>query len=215
MEIKLIPCNMLAENCYIVSDETKECVIIDCGAFSPMEKQAIADYISENGLKPVMHLLTHGHFDHIMGCKWVYETYGLQPVICERDAELYKDFRKEMESFGIGAMMTDYDLPVIGRCLNDGDTVTFGNTTFRVMNTPGHSKGSVIYYCKEEDVAFTGDTLFRGSIGRTDLPGGSMFQMINSLRLVQQLPDETRLYPGHGEETTIKYEGATNPYLDR
>ena len=212
MDIKLIQCNMLGENCYIVSDDTKECVIIDCGAVSVMEQQAISEYISGNGLKPVAHLLTHGHFDHMMGSKWVSEKYGLQPVICERDAELYKDFRRDAESVGY---VIDYEAPVIGRCLNDGDTVTFGNTTFHVINTPGHSKGSVVYYCKEENVAFTGDTLFRGSIGRTDLPGGSMFQMINSLRLLQQLPDETHLYPGHGASSTIGYEGATNPYLDR
>lgn len=212
MEIKIIPCNMLDENCYIVSDETKECMIVDCGAASVMEQTAISDYISEEGLKPVLYVLTHGHFDHVMGGKWLYETYGLQPTICERDAELYKNFRKDSADMGY---RVDYDLPIIGRCVNDGDTVTFGNTTFKVIHTPGHSKGSVVYYCKEENIAFTGDTLFRGSIGRTDLPGGSMFQMINSLRLLEQLPDETKIYPGHGYYTTMALEGASNPYLDR
>ena len=212
MKINTIPCNMLDENCYIVSDETKECMIIDCGAASVMEQKAISDYITKEGLKPVLYVLTHGHFDHTMGSNWIYDTYGLQPTICERDAELYKDFRKEAAAFGF---IIDYDLPVIGRCLNDGDTVTFGNSTFKVIHTPGHSKGSVVFYNKENNVAFTGDTLFKGSIGRTDLPGGSMFQMINSLRLLQQLPDETVIYPGHGPETTMKFEGATNPYLDR
>jgi len=203
---------MLDENCYIVSDETKECMIVDCGAASVMEQTAISDYISEEGLKPVLYVLTHGHFDHVMGGKWLYETYGLQPTICERDAELYKNFRKDSADMGY---RVDYDLPIIGRCVNDGDTVTFGNTTFKVIHTPGHSKGSVVYYCKEENIAFTGDTLFRGSIGRTDLPGGSMFQMINSLRLLEQLPDETKIYPGHGYYTTMALEGASNPYLDR
>ena len=203
---------MLDENCYIVSDETKECMIVDCGAASVMEQKAISDYISEEGLKPVLYVLAHGHFDHVMGGKWLYETYGLQPTICERDAELYKNFRKDSADMGY---RVDYDLPIIGRCVNDGDTVTFGNTTFKVIHTPGHSKGSVVYYCKEENIAFTGDTLFRGSIGRTDLPGGSMFQMINSLRLLEQLPDETKIYPGHGYFTTMALEGASNPYLDR
>lgn len=203
---------MLDENCYIVSDETKECMIVDCGAASVMEQKAISDYISEERLKPVLYVLTHGHFDHVMGGKWLYETYGLQPTICERDAELYKNFRKDSADMGY---RVDYDLPIIGRCVNDGDTVTFGNTTFKVIHTPGHSKGSVVYYCKEENIAFTGDTLFRGSIGRTDLPGGSMFQMINSLRLLEQLPDETKIYPGHGYYTTMALEGASNPYLDR
>lgn len=213
MKIKTIPCNMLDENCYIVSDETKECMIIDCGAFSEIEQRAISDYINTEGLKPVLYVLTHGHFDHTMGSKWVHDTYGLQPTICERDAELYKNFKEDVASM-IGYQV-EYDLPIIGRCLNDGDIVTFGNSTFKVINTPGHSKGSVVFYNKENNVAFTGDTLFRGSIGRTDLPGGSMFQMINSLRLLEQLPDETTIYPGHGPETTMKLEGATNPYLDR
>lgn len=213
MKIKTIPCNMLDENCYIVSDETKECMIIDCGASCEMEQRAISDYIKAEGLKPVIYVLTHGHFDHTMGGKWLYDTYGLQPTICERDAELYKNFREDIASM-IGYQV-DYDLPFIGHCLNDGDNITFGNSTFKVINTPGHSKGSVVFYNKENKVAFTGDTLFRGSIGRTDLPGGSMFQMINSLRLLEQLPDDTTIYPGHGPETTMKLEGATNPYLDR
>ena len=204
---------MLDENCYIVSDDTKECMIIDCGASCEMEQRAINDYIKAEGLKPVLYVLTHGHFDHTMGSKWVFDTYGLLPTICERDAELYKNFKEDVASM-IGYQV-DYDLPIIGRCLNDGDTVTFGNSTFKVINTPGHSKGSVVFYNKENNVAFTGDTLFRGSIGRTDLPGGSMFQMINSLRLLEQLPDDTTIYPGHGPETTMKLEGATNPYLDR
>ena len=213
MKIKTIPCNMLDENCYIVSDDTKECMIIDCGASCELEQRAINDYIKAEGLKPVLYVLTHGHFDHTMGSKWVFDTYGLLPTICERDAELYKNFKEDVASM-IGYQV-DYDLPIIGRCLNDGDTVTFGNSTFKVINTPGHSKGSVVFYNKENNVAFTGDTLFRGSIGRTDLPGGSMFQMINSLRLLEQLPDDTTIYPGHGPETTMKLEGATNPYLDR
>jgi glyoxylase-like metal-dependent hydrolase (beta-lactamase superfamily II) len=178
-----------------------------------MEQRAISDYIKAEGLKPVIYVLTHGHFDHTMGGKWLYDTYGLQPTICERDAELYKNFREDIASM-IGYQV-DYDLPFIGHCLNDGDNITFGNSTFKVINTPGHSKGSVVFYNKENKVAFTGDTLFRGSIGRTDLPGGSMFQMINSLRLLEQLPDDTTIYPGHGPETTMKLEGATNPYLDR
>lgn len=203
---------MLGENTYIVSDETKECMIVDCGAFDDVEHSAIFEYIKANGLKPVLHVLTHGHFDHVMGSQWLYGQYGLQPVIHERDAELYKSFRSDAQSMGL---IVNYDLPAIGRCVNDGDTVTFGNTEFKVIHTPGHSKGCVVYYSEKEKVAFTGDTLFRSSIGRTDLPGGSMFQIIQSLRTLTQLPDDTRVFPGHGESTTIGLELATNPYLDR
>lgn len=212
LNIKNIQCNMLAENCYIVSDDSKECVIIDCGAYGNAEYDYIKNYISENNLKPTAHILTHGHFDHIMGAKWVYETYGILPTICEADAETYKDFNQEVVRFGF---TIDFNLPPIGHCLNDGDEIHFGNHMFKVIHTPGHSKGGVVYHCAEENVAFTGDTLFRNGIGRTDLPGGNMFQIIQSLRKLTQLPDNTTVYPGHGSKTTIGYELATNPYLDR
>lgn len=212
LDIKNIQCNMLAENCYIVSDDSKECVIIDCGAYGNAEYDYIKNYISENNLKPTAHILTHGHFDHIMGSKWVYETYGILPTICEADAETYKNFNQEVETFGF---TIDFNLPPIGRCLNDDDEIHFGNHLFKVIHTPGHSKGGVVYHCAEENVAFTGDTLFRNGIGRTDLPGGNMFQIIQSLRKLTQLPDDTTVYPGHGSKTTIGYELATNPYLDR
>lgn len=212
MKIKTIPCNNLGENCYIASDDTKECMIVDCGAISDAEHKAISDYIKQEGLTPVIHVLTHGHFDHTMGSAWLYDTYGLQPVIHERDAELYKNWRNDATLMGYTNIQ--FELPVIGRCLNDGDEVSFGNTTFKVIHTPGHSKGSVIYYCQDEHCAFSGDTLFRGCIGRTDLPGGSMFQMIQSLRVVQHLPGNTDVYPGHGAATTMDYEGQTNMYLE-
>lgn len=212
LNIKTIQCNMLAENCYIVSDDTKECMIVDCGAYGSVDESCIETYITDNGLKPTLYVLTHGHFDHIMGSKWLFDTYGITPVICNSDAESYKNFRKDSAGFGISI---NYDLPVIGRCINDGDTVSFGNHTFKVIHTPGHSQGSVVFYCESESVAFTGDTLFRGSIGRTDLPGGSMFQIIQSLRTLTQLPDNTKVYPGHGMSTSIGLELATNPYLDR
>ena len=212
LNIKNIQCNMLAENCYIVSDESKECIIIDCGASSEAEYEYIDAYITSNELTPKQHILTHGHFDHIMGAKWVYEKYGLQPTICEMDAETYKNFRNDIQSFGF---TVDYDLPPIGHCLNDGDTISWGKHELKVIHTPGHSKGGVVYYCAEEHIAFTGDTLFRNGIGRTDLPGGNMFQIIQSLRKLTQLPDDTDVYPGHGSKTTIGYELATNPYLDR
>lgn len=212
LNIKTIQCNMLAENCYIVNNDNNECIIIDCGAYGEVEYSYIKQYISENNLTPKMHLLTHGHFDHIMGAKWVYETYGCSPTLCSEDVTIYNNFKEEIKNFGFAI---DYDLPPVGHCLNDGDTITFGDCTFNVIHTPGHSRGSAVFYCASEHLAFTGDTLFRNSIGRTDLPGGSMFQIINSLRKLTQLPDDTTVYPGHGDKTSIGYELATNPYLDR
>ena len=112
-------------------------------------------------------------------------------------------------------MSLEQEYPSVAHFFDDGEIVRFGNHELEVMPTPGHSRGSVTFYCKEENVAFTGDTLFQGSIGRTDFPGGSMFQIINSLRLLAQLPDKTRILPGHGNYTSIGEELAHNPYMDR
>ena len=105
--------------------------------------------------------------------------------------------------------------PSVGEYLNTDDTISLGTHQFTLIETPGHTPGSVFFYCKEEHTAFSGDTLFHLSIGRTDLQGGSMFQMIQSLRTLSQLPDDTNIYPGHGEPTTIGAELAGNPYMDR
>ena len=213
LTIKKFEVNPIQENCYIVSDETKECMIVDCGALYEAELQSIYNYILENKLKPVRCVLTHAHFDHVFGVKGICDRYGLQPVLCQKDEALYKDFLNQIKLFGIEGL--DCDLPAIGEYVKDGAKVTFGNHTFSVIETPGHTRGSVFYYCEEEKVAFSGDTLFKGSIGRTDLPGGSMFQIIQSLRMITQLPDNVTVYSGHGEETTIGMELASNPYLDR
>ena len=109
----------------------------------------------------------------------------------------------------------EYDMPPIRKYLTDKDVIAFGNHIFTIIETPGHSPGSIFLYCEKEHVAFSGDTLFHYSIGRTDLEGGSMFQIIQSIRMICQLPDDTVIYPGHGDKTTIGIELAGNPYMDR
>lgn len=213
MNIERFQCNMLQENCYVVSDETKECVIIDCGAFYPEERNAIVNYIKENQLKPVHLLVTHGHLDHNFGNNTLYDEFGLKPEVSASDENLMKHLKKQAETFY--QMNLDYDFPPIGHFFEDDEIIHFGNHQFEIILTPGHSRGSVTFYCKEEKVAFTGDTLFQGSIGRTDFQGGSMFQIINSLRFLAQLPDEVNVLPGHGNFTTIGEELAHNPYMDR
>ena len=115
----------------------------------------------------------------------------------------------------IAGVELDYKMPPVGKYLRETDTISFGSHTFTLLHTPGHTPGGVFYYCKEEKVAFSGDTLFRGSIGRTDLPGGNSFLIIQSLRMIAQLPDDTTILPGHGQQTTIGYELRSNPYMDR
>ena len=171
------------------------------------------EYITKNELRPVRLLATHGHLDHHFGDNTVYDTYGLSLELSEEDEYVYKSLLYQAEKYF--HLKLNYKFPAPGRYLQDGETISFGNHELLVLPTPGHTPGSVSFYCKSEGFLFTGDTLFRGSVGRTDLDGGSMFQLINSLRELAQLPDETEVLPGHGEPTTIGYELAHNPYMDR
>jgi glyoxylase-like metal-dependent hydrolase (beta-lactamase superfamily II) len=214
LDIKRFPCNMLQTNCYVVSDETHEAVIIDCSALYGNEQAAIQDYIEKNELKPRHLLATHGHADHNLGNKFVADTWGLKA----RGTRGRRAPDAEPGPAGIGPVRHrpgPDDIAPVGRYLHGDDVIAFGNHRLTIIETPGHTPGGVVYYCKEENTAFTGDTLFHYSIGRTDLPGGSMFMLIQSLRMLCQLPDNTRLYPGHGDQTTIGIELAGNPYLDR
>ncbi len=213
IQIERFICNMLQENCYVVNDDTKECVIIDCGAFYDSERKAITEYIKTNGLKPVHLLTTHGHFDHNFGNDTIYEEFKLKPEVSLLDKELIENIDQQAKA--LCQIHIDYDLPLPEHFLKREETISFGNHNMRVIETPGHSPGSVTFYCADENIAFTGDTLFRNSIGRTDFSGGNMMQIIQSLRVLAQLPDETVILPGHGEKTTIGEELAHNPYMER
>ena len=212
VNIKRFMCNPLQENCYVVSDDTKECVIIDCGAFFPDEKSALTDYVRKNSLKPVHLIATHGHLDHNFGNAYIWRTYGLKAEICAEDEELLANLPLHAREL-FGMEITD-EQPPIGRLLQDGDTITFGTHQLTVMRTPGHSHGSALFYCEAEKTVFTGDTLFRMSIGRTDFPEGSWKEMEQSLHsVVARLPQETVVLPGHGPQTSIADEMRYNPYL--
>ena len=202
---------MLQENCYIVSDETKECVIIDCGAYYPEERDAISNYIKDNGLKPVHLLATHGHLDHNWGNHSIYETLGLKVEAMSEDSFLIEHLNQQgSDLFGIH--LQEGEAPV-GHYFTNDEQIHFGSHTFTLLHTPGHTPGSCTFYCEEEKVAFTGDTLFRMSIGRTDFDGGSWPDMTESLRKLAKLPAETVIYSGHGPQTTISEELQYNPYL--
>lgn len=212
MNIKRLMCNPLQENCYVVSDDTRECVIIDCGAYYDEEKEALAAYIADNDLKPVHLLTTHGHLDHNFGNAFVYKEYGLMPEICAEDQNLL-DHIKEHAAALFGMNITE-EQPPIGRLLKHGDTVMFGHHTLKVLQTPGHSHGSALFYCEQEHTVFTGDTLFRMSIGRTDFPESSWSEMSHSLEtVVKQLPKETIVLSGHGPQSTMVDELQYNLYL--
>ena len=213
LRIQTFEVNPLHENCYVINDETKECVIIDCGALTEAEQNAVIAYINEEGLKPIHNLGTHGHLDHHFGDAAILSAFNLQPEVAEGDKVLMQH-PKEAALQMLG-MDLNIDLPAGNLKLTENEEVKFGSHTFKIIRTPGHSPGSVSFYCAEENVLFTGDTLFKGSIGRTDFPGGSMFQIISSLRELAQLPDKTIVSPGHGPQTSIGFELAHNPYMDR
>ncbi len=212
MTIRTFQCNMLQENTYILHDDSLQAVIIDCGAFFPEEYKALAKYLNDNGLTPVHLLCTHGHLDHCFGIHRMYEDYGLKPEVHTADASLVSDLEGQARDlFGIDIPKGDTPM---GQLLSDNDIITFGSHRLQVIHTPGHSPGGVVFYCQEESVAFSGDTLFRMSVGRSDLPGGSWPQLMKSLlHIMSLLPDDTRICPGHGPQTTIADEKRMNPYM--
>ena len=210
--VQRIECNPLQENCYVVSDESRECVIIDCGAMYNEELAALDHYIADNQLKPLHLLATHGHLDHNFGNAHMFRKYGLKVEICVEDQDLVERLPEQARDiFGIEIPA---DQPSAGRLLGNGDVITFGSHQLQVLQTPGHTHGSCLFYCAEEHTAFTGDTLFRMSIGRTDFAEGSWAEMEKSLRdVVAKLPKETVVLSGHGPQSTIADELRYNPYL--
>lgn len=210
--VKAFTCNMLAENCYVVSDETHEAVIIDCGAYYEEEGEAIISYIQKEGLRPVHLLCTHGHFDHCMGNGFIYNQFRLKPEVHHEDKFLMDKMREQTrEILGVQLPM---EVPPVGHYFTAKEEIVFGSHVLQILHTPGHTPGGVTFYCKAENTAFTGDTLFRMSIGRTDFERSSYEQMIHSLQdVMAKLPGETKIFPGHGPATTIAEEIRYNPYL--
>ena len=209
INIKTFVCNMMQENMYIVYDNTREAILIDCGAYYPEEKKAIENYLEQQRLTPVRLIATHGHFDHNFGNAFVWRKYGLKPEVAMEDEPLM-DIRQQMK------MMLGTNHPVeqapTGELLNTDKVISFGSHHLSILSTPGHTPGSVTFYCETEHVAFTGDTLFRMSIGRTDL-GGNWNDMMQSLHRLAQLPASTKVYPGHEGTTTIGDERQYNPHM--
>jgi glyoxylase-like metal-dependent hydrolase (beta-lactamase superfamily II) len=202
--------NTFQVNSYLLFDETLECLVIDPTCYDDAEKKELTGFIGKNGLKPVRSILTHCHIDHILGCSFIADTYGLLPEYHKASAPFFLTAREIALSFG-------YDLkpvPVPARYLSESDRIRFGNSVLEVFYTPGHADGSVCFYSREQGFVITGDVLFRDTIGRTDLPSGSLDLLLQSIReKLFTLPDETVIFSGHGPETTIGYEKMNNPFI--
>lgn len=197
-------CNPVEENTYVVWDETsREAAIVDCGAFTNGEKREIAAFIKEEQLHPTLALQTHMHFDHIFGLGWLKETYGLRPLCHELEQKNY-DMQEIMASGMFGVSIT-LDRPGILRYIKDGEELPLGENKLKVVHTPGHTPGGVCFLA--DAFVLSGDTLFAGSCGRTDLPGGNMHDEIRSIKeRLMTLREDIIVLSGHGPETTIARE---------
>lgn len=205
MKIAALTVGVIGTNCYLVSDEAGNTAIIDPGA----QPEKISAYLEKEHLIPRMILLTHGHFDHIGGVSFLQQRYGIPVCVPADDAEMLDDNQKN----GSGAFGFPVTAVSGARLLKDGEEVQAGKLKFVILHTPGHTRGSSCY--RIEDALFTGDTLFCGGVGRTDLYGGNLSDLKASVRLLAELPGDFQVYPGHGESTTLAAERAANPYMGR
>ncbi|MEM3745732.1 MAG: MBL fold metallo-hydrolase [Candidatus Bathyarchaeia archaeon] len=210
MQIIALTVGPLSTNCYIlICEETRESAIIDPG-FNKIDEELVLEKIREQKLTVKYIVNTHGHLDHISGNKRVKEETNASIAVHYYDADMLTDPKKNLSwMLGLNIISPPPDL-----MLRDGDKLRVGQLEVEVLHTPGHTPGSISLYLEDEGVVFTGDTLFAGSIGRTDLPGSSYEKIISSIReKLFGLPDETRVYPGHGPETTIGLERRENMFL--
>jgi len=204
MIIEKVVVGPLEENSYIVADEvSKEAVVIDPGD----EPDRIMELIDSNGFNVLAVICTHGHFDHVGAIGDIKKATGARVMIHKDDTETYGMAKEQAVLWGFNVD----DLPEPDGFLNDGDEIKAGGMVFRVMHSPGHSPGGICLY--GEGVLFSGDTMFQGSIGRTDFPGGSIDKLKESFKRLIELPDDTRVFSGHGPETTIGREKRENFFM--
>jgi glyoxylase-like metal-dependent hydrolase (beta-lactamase superfamily II) len=202
--------NAFQENTYLVYDETGECLIIDPGCQEAYEEEELFDFIKSKGLKPVGHLYTHAHIDHILGNGYVNSTYGLKPVMHEASKPIFMSAGDHGRMFGIE--INEIVEPEI--FIDEGEIIRFGNSSVEVLYTPGHVDGHVCFVNHPEKWVIVGDVLFRDSIGRTDLPTGDFDLLSDSIRnKLYTLGADYTVFPGHGPETSIGHEMRNNPFV--
>ena len=210
MKVASLQFNPICENTYVVWDDTNECIVVDAGNSDERENARLKEFIDSRGLHPRMAVNTHGHFDHTLGVQFLKDTYGIPFALSSKDQFLLDNAATSGSVFGvkIGQMpAAEIDLDTLSE-------VRFGETALRVIRTPGHTPGHVALYDPVSKSLFTGDTLFRESIGRTDLPGGDYSWIMRSiLDSLIPLGEEVRVYPGHGPESTIGHEMLYNPFV--
>jgi hydroxyacylglutathione hydrolase len=210
MQVASFTFNEFQENTYILFDDTKQCAIIDPGCYKASEQKQLTEFIESNHLTPILLINTHCHIDHVLGNSFVANKYNLALHLHQQELQTYEDTGRWAQFFGV---VTD-DIPNKQVYITEGDTLQFGNTKLDVLFTPGHSVASLSFFHEASKQLISGDVLFYESIGRTDLPNGDFNTLTNSIRTkLFTLPDDTKVYSGHGPVTSIGHEKTHNPFL--
>ena len=212
MNATMMTVNPFGENMYILWDEaSREAVVVDPGMMRQDERDMVTKFIADNDLKVKHILLTHLHLDHVTSARWLADQTGADVCGSILDKELGQNLPQQVAQFHL---KIESDVLTIDRHLQDGDTIPLGDETIQVLHVPGHSPGGLAFYLPESSLLISGDTIFNGSVGRTDLMGGDMATLINSIReKIFPLPDETVIASGHGPTTTVADEKRFNPFL--
>ncbi len=210
MNIKIFTFNPFQENTYVLYDDSKQCVIVDAGCYEQHEQDELVNFVESNELKVDKILSTHGHIDHVLGNHFCTKHFGVSLYVYEKDVAQHESVKNYSMMYGFGGYVEkapDEIIPI------DQKEITFGNTTLKILFTPGHAAGHIVFYHEPTKQLIGGDVLFQRSIGRTDLPGGDFDTLINSIHnVVFPLGDDVVVYPGHGPSTTVGEEKIYNPF---
>lgn len=210
LTIETFTFNPYQENTYLIVDNDKNCIIIDPGMHNPQEQVYFKEYIENNGLNPTLLLNTHCHIDHVLGNKFVYETWNLTPNFHENEVPVLVSVENYAPQMGFRYETS----PIPNTFIQDTDVIEFGGHQIQAILAPGHSPGHLCFYMEDAKTLIGGDVLFRNSIGRSDLPGGDHQTLLNSIKSrIYTLPEDTEVFPGHGPSTTIGFEKQTNPFV--
>jgi hydroxyacylglutathione hydrolase len=208
--VKVFKFSPIQENTYLLYNDSHKAIIIDPGCYTTEEQETLKKFMTDNQLEPVQLVNTHCHLDHVFGNDWVHKTYGLELYIHANEEKMLEFAPKSGENWGMPFI--NYTGPL--HFLSQENTIILGEDQLSIRFTPGHSPGSISFYCAEQGFIVSGDVLFYESIGRSDLPMASQEQLLNSIReQMLTLPDEVIVYAGHGRPTTIGYERKNNPFL--
>lgn len=211
LKLKSFTVNPFQQNTYLIWDSKGIAAIIDPGNSTNLENQMIKRFIEENNLNLQRLLLTHAHIDHVMGNQFIYETYGLLPELHPDDNFFIDAMMQTASMYGLNCEQS----PAASKTLAHEQVIELGELSIKCLHTPGHSPGSISFYFEKEKVLISGDVLFNGSIGRTDLPMGNYDTLIESIKTqLMPLGDDVKAYSGHGPSTTIGFERLNNPFLN-